>query len=179
MHDPRKSALLIIDMQVALYEGPDKPWQGELLLTRVNQLIARARAAGAPIFAARFAGPEGSPVAPGSKGWALHPRLEVDPARDRIFDKNRPSCFSGTRLDDWLRDASIGELVVVGMKTQYCIDSTCRAAADLGYRVVLAEDAHSCMDTPALDAAAIIRHHNLTLSGPFARLVKTDDVSFL
>eukprot|EP01031_Cornospumella_fuschlensis_P007699 gene7699-9529_t len=43
MHDPRKSALLIIDMQVALYEGPDKPWQAELLLSRVNQLIARAR----------------------------------------------------------------------------------------------------------------------------------------
>ncbi len=178
MHDPKKSALLIIDMQVALYEGPDKPWQAELLLTRINQLIARARASETPIYAARFAGPEGSPVAPGSKGWSLHPRLAVDPARDRIFDKNRPSCFAGTRLEDWLRDASIGELVVVGMKTQYCVDSTCRAAAELGYRVVLVEDAHSCMDTPALDALAIIRHHNLTLSGPFARLVKAAEVSF-
>lgn len=178
MHDPRKSALLIIDMQVALYEGPDKPWQAELLLTRVNQLIARARAAGAPIFAARFAGPAGSPIAPGSKGWALHQRLDVDPERDRVFDKSRPSCFAGTHLDDWLREAGIDELVVAGLKTQYCVDSTCRAAGDLGYRVVLAEDAHSCMDTPALDAAAIIRHHNLTLSGPFARLVKVEDVSF-
>lgn len=34
------------------------------------------------------------------------------------------------------------------------------------------------MDTPALDAPAIIRHHNLTLSGPFATLAKTAQVSF-
>ena len=67
-------------------------------------------------------------------------------------------------------------LIVTGMKTQYCIDTTCRAAADLGYTVVLVSDAHTCMDTPQLTAPQIIAHHNATLAGPFVRLMSSDEV---
>ncbi|MCM3437118.1 isochorismatase family protein, partial [Bacillus licheniformis] len=68
---------------------------------------------------------------------ALLPELAIDTVRDIVFDKTRPSCFAGTRLAAWLHAAGIGEIVIAGMKTQYCVDTTCRAAADLGFRAVL------------------------------------------
>ncbi|KVM88436.1 hypothetical protein [Burkholderia stagnalis] len=56
--------------------------------------------------------------------------------------------------------------------------STYRASADLGFRAVLVADAHTCMDTPALSAERIIRHHNATLDGPFATLTTTAVCTF-
>ncbi|KWU52695.1 cysteine hydrolase family protein [Pseudomonas palleroniana] len=172
------NALLIIDMQTGLYDGPEKPFERERVLGTINQLIQRARKAQAPIFVARHTGPEGSPIAAGSALWQLWPGLDVDPARDHLFDKTRPSCFLGTRLAQQLAAAQVNELVIVGMKTQFCIDTTCRMAAELGFSVVLPEDGHTCMDTPALKAEAIIEHHNATLAGAFVKRVKALDVVF-
>jgi nicotinamidase-related amidase len=104
--------------------------------------------------------------------------LEVDAERDVIFDKTRPSCFFGTSLGERLAEAGISELVIVGMKTQYCIDATCRTAADMGLRPVLIADAHTCMDTRALPARAIIEHHNATLDGPFVTLASAANYEF-
>lgn len=170
------NALLIIDMQVGLYNGPEKPFERERVLDTINQLIRRARTAHAPIFAARHTGPAGSPIEAGSPFWQLWPGLEVDEARDHLFNKTRPSCFSGTDLAQQLAAAQVNELVIVGMKTQFCIDTTCRVAVELGFSVVLPEDGHTCMDTPALPARAIIEHHNATLAGAFVKRVNATDV---
>jgi len=173
-----RRALLIIDMQRGMFDGPEPPHEGERVLAQINQLAARARQASAPIFAARHTGPAGSPIAVGSPTWELLSRLAVDAAHDTVFDKTRPSCFFGTELAAYLAEAGVEELVITGMKTEYCIDATCRAAADLGLRPVLVADAHTCMDTSVLPAASIIAHHNLTLGGAFAQLVAAADCRF-
>ncbi|WP_123565500.1 cysteine hydrolase family protein [Pseudomonas vranovensis] len=173
-----KRALLVLDMQVGLFHGPEQPWQGEQVLNRINSLIGAAHNAQAPVFAVRHTGPEGSPIAAGSPAWQLLPALAIDPARDTVFDKTRPSAFFATSLADQLREAAIDELVIVGLKTQYCVDTNCRVARELGFNVVLVSDAHTCMDTPGLSAEAIIAHHNLTLGGAFARLQSSADVQF-
>jgi len=171
-------ALLIIDMQTGLYDGPQKPFERERVLDTINQLIQRARQADAPIFIARHTGPAGSPLEVGSPYWQLWPALDVDEARDHLFNKTRPSCFLGTDLAQQLRAAQVSELVIVGMKTQFCVDTTCRVAVELGFSVILPEDGHTCMDTPALKAEAIIEHHNSTLAGPFVQRLKAAEVSF-
>ncbi|SMC16425.1 Nicotinamidase-related amidase [Andreprevotia lacus DSM 23236] len=176
---PQRPALLIIDMQVGLYHGPERPHAREIVLGNINQLIAQARLAQAPIFAVRHTGPDGSPIAAGSPYWQLTPELAVDPARDIVFDKTRPSCFAGTALAAQLAEAGCDGVVVVGMKTQFCIDTTCRAASELGLAVVLVADAHTCMDTPQLKAEDIIAHHNVTLAGPFANVLTTAQVRFV
>lgn len=170
------NALLIIDMQIGLYDGPEKPFERERVLATINQLIQRARAVNAPIFVARHTGPVGSPIEAGSRLWQLWPGLAVDAARDHLFNKTRPSCFFGTDLAQQLAAKQVDELVIVGMKTQFCIDTTCRVAVELGFSVILPEDGHTCMDTSALSAAAIIEHHNETLAGAFVKRVKAMDV---
>ncbi|WP_277590912.1 cysteine hydrolase family protein [Pseudomonas chlororaphis] len=173
----QRPALLIVDIQVGLFHGPEQPFEGQRVLDNINQLIHRARQADAPVIAVRHTGPQGSPIAAGSAPWQLLAQLQLE-AGDRRLDKTRPNCFVGTGLAEHLRAAQVDELVIVGMKTQYCIDATCRAALDLGFAAVLAEDAHTCMDTPLLSAKAIIDHHNATLDGAFVRRVKTADIRF-
>lgn len=171
-------ALLIIDMQAGLFDGPEKPYARERLLDSINHLIQRARNANAPIFVARHTGPAGSPIAAGSPLWQLWHGLDVDESRDHLFNKSRPSCFLHTDLAQQLKAAQVNELVIVGMKTQFCVDTTCRVAVELGFSVVLPEDGHSCMDTEALSAKAIIEHHNATLAGAFVKRVRAEQVDF-
>lgn len=171
-------ALLIIDMQTGLYDGPEKPFERERVLDTINQLIQRARHAGAPIFVARHTGPAGSPIEDGSAPWQLWHGLDVDESRDLLFNKTRPSCFLGTDLQQQLRAAQASQLVIVGMKTQFCIDTTCRVAVELGFQVVLPEDGHTCMDTAELKAEAIIEHHNATLAGAFVKRTRAAEIRF-
>ncbi|MBO4969090.1 MAG: isochorismatase family protein, partial [Pseudomonas sp.] len=83
-------ALLILDMQVGLVHGPDKPWAGEALLDTLNTLLDKARSAGAPVFLARHVGPTGSPIEPGSPLTQLIPELVLQ-GSEVIFEKNRPN----------------------------------------------------------------------------------------
>lgn len=59
-------ALLVIDMQMGLFHGSDKPYHGAQILSNINRLIDKAHDAGVPIFIARHTGPAGSPIEPGS-----------------------------------------------------------------------------------------------------------------
>lgn len=177
-HEAQHPALLIIDMQTGMFGGAAPLWEGERVLATINGLIERARNAGVPVFAARHTGPPGSPIAPGSAAVQLVAGLAVDPARDHVFDKTRPSCFQGTDLGHALERLGIDGLVIAGVKTQYCVDTTCRAAAERGLSVVLVEDGHTCTDTPLLDARRIVAHHNATLHGAFARVLPAAGVRF-
>ena len=172
-----KQALLVVDMQEGLFRGKEPPFEPARLVANVRHLVAAARAANVPILAARHCGPAGSPLEQGSPATRLLPEIEIDEVQDRVFYKTRPSCFSGTSLAEDLKSQGIGEIVICGMKTEYCIDTTCRVAAELGFGVVLVEDAHATVDSTLLPARDIIAHHNQLLSA-FARRVRTADLAF-
>lgn len=178
MQPSQQKALLIIDMQQGLFHGPHTPFAASTLLSNINHLIALARNAGAPIFCARHTGPDGSPFAESSPLTRLVPELNVDTDSDVVFIKKYPNCFRETELLAALKQAGIEELVIVGMKTEFCVDTTCRAAADLGFRVMLIEDGHSSVDNGKLSAEQIIAHHNQTLAGPFVKLAASAAYQF-
>ncbi|WP_321374626.1 cysteine hydrolase family protein [Pseudomonas extremaustralis] len=166
-------ALLILDIQVGLVHGPEKPWRCEALLQTVNTLMDKARSAGAPIFLARHIGPAGSPIEPGSPLTEVAQELKLL-GDEVVFEKRRPNAFEMTDLADNLRSRGVTGVVITGMKTQYCVDSTCRAARDLGFDAVLIADGHTCSDTPVIKAQDIVAHHNATLDGPFCQLVRAE-----
>ena len=129
-------ALLILDIQVGLVHGPEKPWRCEALLETVNTLMDKARSARAPVFLARHIGPVGSPIEPGSPLTEVAQELKLL-GDEVVFEKRRPNAFEMTDLADNLRSRGVTGVVITGMKTQYCVDSTCRAARDLGFDAVL------------------------------------------
>lgn len=172
-----RTALVVIDMQRAIVNGPSTPHDRDLVLTRIHALIAAARAAGALVVFVQHCSAPGTPCEKGTPGWELVEGLTPG-AGDLLIQKFRPSAFQGSGLQEQLHGAGVSRLVVAGMKTEYCIDTSCRAASDLGFRVVLAADAHTTVDSPVLPASTIVAHHTLTLGGPFAQVVASEQIRF-
>lgn len=172
-----RSALVVIDLQRGLLQGPTPAYEGVRIVGRTLDLIDSARQASAPVVFVQHYGPPDSPIARGSKAWELIDALTPRPEDIRV-QKMRPSIFLGTGLAEQLRADSVERLVLAGMKTQYCIDTSCRVGAELGFRIVLARDAHTTVDGSKLDAPTIIDHHNDLLHGPFAEVLPTENIIF-
>jgi nicotinamidase-related amidase len=170
-------ALLIIDMQYGNFLDPHPVHSGVELLEKVGSLIRKARSARIPIVFVQHTGGEGDPDEYGTEGWEIHPTI-TPASEDVIVHKETPDAFHETDLDQVLRDREINGLVVTGLQTEYCIDTTCRRACGLGYDVVLVGDTHSTWDSSVLSAQEIIEHHNNVLGGWFVELKNEADVQF-
>lgn len=175
------TALLIIDTQRALFDADPRPLEADAVLARINTLADRARANAAPVFFIQHETPAGD-LAHGSKGWQLQPKLVVRPG-DQHVRKTTPDSFLRTDLQDRLRAAGVNRLVVCGYASEFCVDTTVRRAAALGYPVVLASDAHTTHDKPHASAAQIRAHHNATLPevtsfGPVITAVAAAEIAF-
>jgi nicotinamidase-related amidase len=171
------TGLLVIDLQRGMFMEAAKPHNGEAVLARVAALLQRARSRGAPVLHVQHDGGPGDILGKPDLGWEIHPDVAPLPG-EPVVGKTRCSAFPGTELDMHLKRLGIARLVIAGMQTEYCIDTNCRAAADLGYKVVLAKDGHTTFDTPVLSAAQIIAHHNRTLDGSFVELAAAADIAF-
>jgi nicotinamidase-related amidase len=171
------TALVIIDMQQGMFTDVAAPYRGEEVLQRCADLLARARTAHIPVFHVQHDGGTGDSLGKGSPGWPHHPAVAPKPD-EAVVEKRHCSAFHDTDFHDRLRKAGIDRLVIAGMQTEMCVDSACRAAAALGYRVVLADDAHTTFDTDVLPAERIVAHHNRTLDGAFVELAKTAEIAF-
>jgi len=158
----KKSALLIVDVQVGLVGAPRHAYHGEEVVARIKALLSAARESGTPVVFVQHNGGEDSPVHHGSPGWEIHP--EIAPAEDEtIIRKHASDSFLGTTLSAELEALGARRLFVVGLNTQYCVDTTCRSAVSHGFDVTLVADAHTTTGNGVLSAAQIIEHHNLTL----------------
>ena len=173
-----ESALLVIDMQHGLFYGDPAPHAADSVLSNILLLTEKAKLAGAPVFFARHTGPDGSPFSEQSPLTQLIPELVVHAEKDRVFTKRFPSCFRDTELLLQLREKGIKRLVIAEMKTEFCVDTTCRIAAEQGFQVVLISNAHTTVNNEYLLAEQIIGHHNRTLDGPFVSLVTAAEFHF-
>lgn len=173
-----ENALLVIDMQQGLFRGPALPHLADTILSNICLLIEKARQAQVPVFFVRHTGPDDSSFSAQSPLTQLIPEMGVNAEHDVVFVKKYPSCFRDTSLQLQLGKRGIKQLVIAGMKTEFCVDTTCRAAPGLGFRTVLISDAHTTMDNSYLSANEIINHHNVTLAGPFVTLATAADWSF-
>lgn len=158
------TALLVIDMQVALFEVPGNPTYREgALLENINALLARARAAGTPVIYIQHQDTSG-PLVAGARGWQILPAVAPLP-HELVVAKRAEDAFYTTTLDEELRARAITHLVVCGCRSDFCVDTTCRSAISHGYDVTLVADAHSTINRKVLNAELIVAHHNATLDG--------------
>jgi nicotinamidase-related amidase len=156
-----KTAVLVIDMQRGLYDDLPRPYEAGEVAQRVNALTERARAAGVPVA---FIQHENTvDLEFDSERWQLADALRVI-AGDTKIRKTTSDSFLRTPLEAWLAGQAVQRVVICGYSSEFCVDSTVRRAAALGYEVVLAADAHTSHDKPHATGAFIRAHHNATLS---------------
>lgn len=175
------TAVLVIDVQNALCHGPWAAWEAGPLIDRINTITARARAAGVPVVFIQHED-DHPMLRAGSDGWQLAAGLVADDADPRVR-KTTPDSFHRTELKALLDRAGVDRLVVCGLQTEYCVDTTTRRALALGYPVTLVRDGHSTVPNGVLSAEQIRAHHNQTLGsmesfGVRATLVPADELRF-
>jgi nicotinamidase-related amidase len=154
-------ALLIIDMQEGiLADVPD----ADALTVRVAELADRARAAGRPVFVVQH---QSADLVPGEPPWRLAKPVAARHG-DVLLAKRNADSFIGTDLDERLRALGVSHVIVTGLTSEFCVDSTCRAALSRGYDLTLVEDGHSTTVPPPgslLSAETIVAHYNQVLGG--------------
>lgn len=152
--------MLIIDMQQALFREVPEPFESTQVVGRINDLAARARLAQVPVVWVQHEN-DGT-LLYASEGWQLLPDL-ITASDDLFVRKTTPDSFLHTNLADLLDAHSVDALVVCGYASEFCVDTTIRRAAALGYPVVIASDANTTHDKPHATALQIRQHHNATL----------------
>ena len=174
-----QTALVVIDMQTGVFQSPIIPPVSDStkLLSSVSRLIEKARNASIPVIFVQHKGGSGHPLEYNTAGWQIHP--DIAPSNhDLIIQKSTPDSFHETHLQKELDSRHIRQLVIAGIQTEFCIDTTCRRAFSLGYKVILAKDAHGTWDTEQLSAQQIIAHHNNLLSEWFTETKEVSDINF-
>jgi nicotinamidase-related amidase len=111
-----------------------------------------------------------------SVGGDFHAALEPRPD-ERVVKKTEVSCFNGNDLADRLHAAGIERVVVCGMQTHMCLEGAARAAYDLGFEVLVADDACATRDLVrgdvTISAAQVHASTLATLDGAYAQVLKT------
>jgi nicotinamidase-related amidase len=176
------TALLIIDVQQVLCSGEYAAFEVERVIDRINLVSRKARAAGALVVVIQHETQGGREMDYGTNGWKLASRLETE-SGDVYLRKTATDSFHRTELYDILRARGITSLIICGLQSEFCVDTTTRRALALGYPVVLVSDGHSTLDNRVLSAAQITAHHNETLTGiesfgPRVRAVPASEVRF-
>jgi nicotinamidase-related amidase len=150
-------ALLVVDMQVGCFSGEPPRADQEGTVSRINALARAIRPAGIVVFVQHSDREEG--LAHGSDAWGLLSSLNREPG-DPTIEKTACDSFLETGLDALLKARGVTDLVIAGCATDFCVDTTVRTAAALGYQVTAPGDGHTTRDRPHLTASQIITHHN-------------------
>lgn len=169
-----KTALLVIDAQVAIMEGEEGgpgAYEHDTVLGKIGELLAAARAASAPVIFVQHEESRYPPMRPGAAGWQIHPSI-APIAGEEIVRKQACDAFYAPPLQALLERLEVSHLVLAGAESQFCVDTAARRAVSLGYDVILASDAHTTtagMEEggaagSGLTAAQIVAHHNATLA---------------
>ncbi len=161
-----QKALIVIDMQMMPFIWKDYGGKAidheKELLEQIKLMILNARAEGAPVFYIMYTEKGESYRAEGKPLWQVHPEI-VPEKEDVIVVKYFADSFFETDLESKLRESQINQLVLCGVQTEFCVDTTCRCAFSRGFEIELAEDGHSTYDSELLRAEQIIQHHNQVL----------------
>jgi nicotinamidase-related amidase len=196
MLDGMTRALIVIDIQESFRQRPS--WQvisNPEIADRALQLVHSARAHGDLIVWVLHAEPgTGGVFDPANGHVRLIPPLEPQ-GGEPVLTKTAHNAFTTTRLQQLLTRHGVTELIVCGIRTEQCCETTARVASDLGYQVTFVTEATATQpiphrDAPAdqtvaelladprtLPASAVIERTEYALAGRFATIATVAEVT--
>ena len=145
------SVLLVVDAQRNMLLPPEPIPDADRVGAAITEVLAKARAAGAPVVHIRNTGSSGDPDEPGTDGWQLaYPVAEGE----HVVDKPEWDAFVRTPLADLVPAGA--RLIVVGMQSEYCVRSTVFGALERNHPVTVVAGAHATYpgDRPAAEISA-------------------------
>lgn len=173
-------ALLIIDIQKDYFPSGNMALEGpDTAAAQAARLLGTFRQRHWPRYIIQHESvrPGSTFLVPGTPGQAIH-EMVAPRSDETVITKHYPNAFQATPLHETLRGAGVRNLVVCGMMTHMCIDTSVRAAFELGYRVQLVADATATRalryGTREVAAEAVQAAFLAALQGVFAEVLDTD-----
>lgn len=174
-----QSALLVIDVQDSFKVAPR--WSRRSnpdFEAHVDRLVQAWRAAGLPVIFVLHTDEDAgfATASPHFKLMDFLVRREEEP----LLIKNTRNAFTSTQLEEILRAQGVRRLVITGIQTEQCCETTARLAADLGYDVDFVTEATMTFPIPhpdlpeELSTDEIIRRTEYALRNRFARIARVD-----
>lgn len=171
------NALLIIDIQNDYFPGGRMELVGSTAASvQAKALLDAFRARGLPVIHVQHVSNRAGATffLPDTEGVRIHENV-TPLAAEPIVTKHFPNAFRETTLTDTLRERGIKSLVIAGMMSHMCIDTSTRAAADAGYACTLAHDACATRDLAfggtTVPAAQVHAAFMAAMNGAFAKVV--------
>ncbi len=165
----KETAVLAIDLQNGMLDGSEIVFHKENLINNVKNILEVARKRNYPVIMVQHSGKKGGSLEPGTKGWAINDAF-LSRESETVVHKSHPSAFFETELDIILKSEGIKNLIICGMQSELCVDSTSKDAFAHGYKVILVADGHSTYDRKNISAEQIIELENSVLGDWFAEL---------
>jgi len=169
-----KQALIIIDMQEIFFNHPKNYLYDRIQLVKnINILIKQAHEKNIQVIFIQHTDPnEQSALYEGKNDWKLHQNLLLS-TTDKIIKKSKWDAFYKTELLEYLKSKAIEQLIFAGAQTEFCLDTTIRAAYSLGFQQnFLYQNTHSTINGSILNADNIIDHHESILNNRFLTIKK-------
>ena len=169
------SVLVLIDCQNTYREGIMALSGIEAALDEAARLLAAARQLGIPVFHIQHDAGPGSPYDINQPIGAIADKV-APAANEPVIVKNYPNSFVGTDLEAQIKASGRSNIVLAGMMTHMCVNSTARGAFNLGFAPTVVAAATATRDLPGFDGqtvpAATLQQASLaTLSDLFAVIV--------
>lgn len=172
--------LLIIDMQQAFELASWGERNNPQAEHRALELMAAFRKQGRPVLHVQHVSDNPESFFHTAEAQAF--KVGFEPVgTERVFQKRVNSAFIGTDLQEYLRQAGIDQLVIVGLTLPHCVSTTTRMAGNLGFQVTLVTDATASFALPGLEgnlleADLLHQVHLASLQGEFAQVVQATEV---
>ncbi|MBZ9536980.1 isochorismatase family protein [Cytobacillus oceanisediminis] len=168
-----RQALIIIDMQEIFFNHPQNYlFNRNQLVQNINILIKQAHEKNIPVIFIQHTDPnEQDELFEGKDDWKLHQNLLFS-SDDKIIRKSKWDAFYQTELLDYLKSKKIEQLIFAGVQTEFCLDTTIRAAYSLGFQNnLLFPNTQSTINGSVLQADDIINHHESIWNNRFLTVI--------
>ena len=149
--------LLVVDTQKAITN--DKLYQFDLFKSRVIELIRTARNNKIEVIFVRHDDGIGNELTKGNDNFEIYDGFQPLNG-ELIFDKNVNSAFKDTGLLEYLRQKEENTIIIVGLQTDYCIDSTIKSGFEHGFKMIVPANANSTVDNQYMTAEQSYHYYN-------------------
>ena len=176
-----KTALLVIDIQKDYFPGGKYPLVEPLAAAKKAYMLLQCfrEHSGHHIHIQHISlEPDATFFIKGDNGSDIHDSAAHFVGEPIVY-KHYPNSFRETDLLDKLKEWGIERVVITGMMTHMCVDATARAAADLGFKVIIAEDACATRDLKYGDTTIPAEHvHKAFLAAlkSYGDVMKSDEI---
>ncbi|HEX9385990.1 MAG TPA: cysteine hydrolase family protein [Anaerolineales bacterium] len=176
-----KTALLVIDIQKDYFPGGKFPLINPLEAAQKAYMILQCfRESGNPHVHIQHISlePDATFFISGDRGTDIHDSVAHFEGEPIVY-KHEPNAFLNTNLLELLKSWEIERVVITGMMTHMCVDATARAASDLGFQVIIAEDACATRDLKYGDTtipAELVHKSFLAALKSYGKVMKSEEI---